>query len=155
MFIKFGWGKNLGKEDLKYEVTDFNVSLSSSDEYAGGLGNCVPGSISLTLEIPANLNEKPAGDIFSFARKQHDDASKNGAGKIVVYEGPETAAPLIQEVEFDQAWISDLSSGVSRHDEKFTLSMSVTAATVKISDVEFKDKRRAELVSSKQSKVSS
>ncbi len=145
MHILFGWGKNVGKADLKYVVTDYNITLSSSDEYAGGLGNCVPGSISVTIEIPPNQKAKPAVDLFKFAKNQHDVAKNEGAGKIVVYEGIEVGQP-IQEIAFEKAWITDISSGASRHDQQFTVHLTIATASIQISDVKFEDKRKSDLV---------
>jgi hypothetical protein len=145
MHILFGWGKNVGKDDLKYLVTDFNVSLASSDEFAGGLGNCVPGSISVSIEIPPNQKAKPAVDLFKFAKNQHDVAKNEGGGKIIVYEGIEVGQP-IQEVNFEKAWITDISSGASRHDQQFNLHLTIQAASVQVSDVKFEDKRKSDLV---------
>ena len=85
MYIKFGWGRNLSKDDLKYTATEFNVSLSSSEEYGIGLGNCLPGQININLEVEPSYQHKPATDILKFAKNQHDIAKTEGAGKIVVY----------------------------------------------------------------------
>jgi hypothetical protein len=145
MHILFGWGKNVSKDDLKFLVTDFNVTLASSDEFAGGLGNCVPGQITVSLEIPPNQKEKPAIDLFKFAKNQHDIAKTEGGGKIIVYEGMEVGQP-IQEVSFERAWLTDISSGASRHDQQFSLHLTISAASIQISDVKFVDKRRADLV---------
>ena len=147
MHILFGWGKDVGKDDLKYVVTDFNVSLASSEEFAGGLGNCVPRQISVSLEIPPDQKAKPAADLFKFAKNQHDTAKNEGGGKIIVYEGREVGQP-IQEVSFEKAWITDISSGASRHDQEFNLQLTIVAPTITVSDVKFEDKRRGELVRS-------
>jgi hypothetical protein len=145
MYILFGWGKNVGKGDLKYEVTDFNASVSSTAEFSGRLNNCVPGQITLNLEIPYKATAKPAKELFEFAKSQHDKAKGEGGGKIVVYEGRDKQ-DVVQQVEFDEAWITDMSHGVSRHDEVFSLSVTVTAASVTISDVKFVDTRKSEMV---------
>jgi hypothetical protein len=145
MFIKFGWGKNLQATDLKYDVADFNVSLSSSEEYGEGLGNCLPGQVNVRLEIPASYDSKPAQDIFQFAKTQHSKVMDDGAGKIVVYR-EEKVGQYVQEVDFSDAWIADISTGASMDDNKFDVTLNITAAKIKVSDVEFVDARREKLV---------
>jgi hypothetical protein len=145
MFIKFGWGKNLEATTLKYEVGDFSVSVSSSEEHGEGLGNCLPGQINVSLEIPATYDQNPAQDIFEFAKTQHSKVMDMGAGKIVVYR-QEKVGQYVQQVEFSNAWISSIATGGSRHDDKFHVHLSIVAATIKISDVEFVDPRRERLV---------
>jgi hypothetical protein len=143
MHIVFGWGKK--KDDLAYVVSDFNVALSSSEEYGVGLGNVLPGQISVTLEIEASYKGKPAADILQFAKDQHNLAKTDGQGKIVIY--PEIdVGQAIQEIEFKDAWISDISTGGSMTDKVFNVGLTITAASIKMSDVEFTDLRRKKLV---------
>jgi hypothetical protein len=141
MFILFGWGKNVGKDDLKYVVTNYNVNLQSSGE----LGNCIPGTLTIDVVIPPNQKAKPAVDLFKFAKNQHDTAKNEGGGKIIVYEGREVGQP-IQEVTFEKAWITDISGGASAAEGEFSLHLTISAATVQVSDVKFEDKRKTELV---------
>jgi hypothetical protein len=145
MYIKFGWGRNLSKDDLKYTATDFNVSLSSSEEYGIGLGNCLPGQININLEVEPSYQHKPATDILKFAKNQHDIAKTEGAGKIVVYP-EEDVGQATQEIEFKDAWIADLVSGGTMRDRAFTLRLSIVAGNIKMSDVEFVDQRRTKLL---------
>lgn len=145
MYILFGWGRNIGQESLKYEVSDYNLTLVSSEEFAGKLGNCVPNQLSVSLEIPASQTEKPASEIFKFAKNQHDQAKNDGAGKIVIYEGREVGQP-IQEVTFSKAWISDITSNTSRHDQTFQLHLTINAAQVQVSGVDYTNQQMLELV---------
>jgi len=145
MHIVFGWGKNVGPDGLKYVVNDCNVSLTSDEQFSGGLGNCIPGDISLSIEIPPSQKEKPAAELFKFAKTQHDTAKNDGAGKIVVYEGRDVGQP-IQEIVFEKAWIAKIGSGIVKHDQQFILNLVITAAKVQISDVAFEDARKCELV---------
>ena len=145
MHIVFGWGKNLSPTDLKYVVTNYNLSFSSSEEYGVGLGNCLPGQISVSLEIEASYKGKPAEDIFKFAKNQHDLAKAEGAAMIVVYPEIEVGQ-AIQEIVIDNAWITAISTGTSLHDKVFNVNLTIMAANVTISNVEFVDHRRAKLL---------
>jgi hypothetical protein len=145
VYIKFGWGKNLDNKSLKYVASDFSASFSSSEEYGVGLGNCLPSQLNVTLEVEARYDQKPATEIFKFSKEQHSVARTDGAGKIVVY--PEIdIEQIIQVVEFDNAWIANMSTGASIHDKAFTVQLTIMAANVTISDVKFEDKRRAQIV---------
>lgn len=146
MYILFGWGKNVGSESLKYEVTDYNITLTSSEGSPGRIGNIVPGRIDVSLEIPPSQKGKPAIELFKFAKDQHDKAKSNGAGKLVIYEGREVGQP-VQEVSFDKAWISDISTHGSRHDQQFFINLSIMAGKVQISETEYKNKKVMDLVS--------
>lgn len=143
MHIKFGFGSDVGS--MKYTVTDFNVSLAASDEFARTLGNFVPGTISISLEITPKQKELPAADLFDFALKQHDEAKSAGDGKIMVYKGEGVGQP-IQVIEFKKAWFSDISTGASRHDENFSLHLTIECAHMNISGVDFSDYRKETLV---------
>jgi hypothetical protein len=145
MHIVFGWGKNLSPADLKYVVTDYNLSFSSSEEYGVGLGNCLPSQVSVTLEIEASYEGKPAQEIFKFAKNQHDTAKAEGGAMIVVYPEIEVGQ-AVQEIVIDNAWIADISTGTSIHDKVFNVHLTIMAAKVTISDVEFVDHRRAKLL---------
>jgi hypothetical protein len=147
MYIKFGWGKDLKPDDLKYVCTGFNLSFSSSEEYGVGLGNCLPSQIGVTLEVEASFGTKPAEDIFNFAKNQHSDAKTKGGAMIVVYP-EQDVGQAIQQIDIDDAWITNISTGAGIHDNYFTVQLAIMAAKVTISGVEFVDKRRAKLLSS-------
>lgn len=145
MYIQFGWGKNLTPDQLEYEAICYNLSLVSSGTAGGGLGNCVPGSLSVSLQVPIDPNTKPATDLFKYAKTQHDSAKTEGAGKIVVYQGRDVGQP-IQVITFDKAWINNISSNVSQTHEKFSIQLSVVAGSIEVSDVTFEDVHKTELV---------
>jgi hypothetical protein len=143
MNIQFGFGANM--DAMKYTVTDFNVTLGASEEFSRSLGNFVPGTISVSLEIAQSQKEKPAVDLFEFAMKQHDDAKTDGKGKINVYKGKELGQPT-QVIEFEKAWFTDISTGASRHDETFSLHLTIECAKLTVSGINFEDFRKGTLV---------
>jgi hypothetical protein len=148
MLVKFGWGKD--KDDIKkmYDCTDYNVTLMSGDEFAGKIGNMVPGQISVSLEVTPSQDTKPAIELFKFAKAQAVKTKSEGSGKITVYEG-EDIGQAIQEISFEKAFFTDISSGASRMDKFFIVHLNISAANITISDQKFADKRKEKLVEGK------
>jgi hypothetical protein len=145
MYILFGWGKDVKQDGLKYRVTNCSFSLRP-DGIAGPLGNCVPGQINVSIEIPPNQAEKPALDLLKFAKGQHDTAKNDGAGKIVIYAGSEVGQPL-QEIAFKNAWISSFSSGASSGGTgNFNVSLSIDTADLQVSGIDFADTNKRKVV---------
>lgn len=140
MYIIFGWGKNISAKDMPYRVTNFDLSVHNSYGDAK-LANCVPGMIRLNVEI--GPTKDPGSDIYLFAVDQHNTASDQGCGKILVYKEKGVDESL-QEITFERAWISDISSSVSEMDDKFNISFTIIAAVITVSGVAFEHPGRLE-----------
>lgn len=138
MYIVFGFGKNPSADDLKYVVTsyDFSVDTLTADTSPA---NCLPGEITLQLELPPEAN--PASEFLSFATQQHATAATDGAGKIAVYPG-ENVGQSLQEISFRKGWISHLDVSTSVGDDKFHVTMRVSAAEVTVSGIDFQHPSR-------------
>ncbi|MEE9269208.1 MAG: hypothetical protein V3V49_03010 [Candidatus Krumholzibacteria bacterium] len=138
MVIKFKLGSG-----AEYKVTNFDVSVETVG--GGQLANCAPGEIRVNLELPPGA--EPAKDLYEYASAQHADAESKGSGIIQVFKGRDDkpVGESIQTVEFSKAWLGDIDSSFSIHDEKFNLSFTVISSEMKISGVEFDHPRRNEL----------
>jgi hypothetical protein len=137
MFMQFEWDG--GKGPYRVMNYDFSVSSESGDT---ALGNCLPGVITLTVQIPAEPN--PGAEFFAFAQEQHDTAKEKGKGKVTVFPGEKTAKESLQEIAFSNGWITSLSMNVSDRDDKFTLTCKIASSSVTFSGTEFLHHRRIE-----------
>ena len=137
MVIEFKWN-NKG-----YKANSFSISLQSAGSIQ--LADCIPGTISLSLEIPPQAS--PAKDFFNFARTQHANAKTKGKGQISVFKGHDDKkeGQAIQTVTFDKAWFSDIGSSVSEHDDSFIFNISIVATEITISGEKFTHDAREKL----------
>ena len=135
MHIVFGWG-----DEQNYHVVNYSLSLGTVSGDTK-LANCVPGEISMVIELPPDAN--PAQEFLAFAVDQHNTASDKGSGKIIVFKGKDVGESL-QEVAFNQGWITDIDLSVSEHDEKFNISVRIAAADVTVSGINFMHRGRGE-----------
>lgn len=138
MHMIFKWdGSDPGVE---YRVTEYTFSVNSQ----GGetkLSNCQPGQINLTLELPPEPH--PGKEFFQFAAEQHDTSGDKGKGTLTVFKGKSVGESL-QEISFEDGWVTTLSLNVAEKDDKFQLKCNIAAAKVMISESEFVHHRRAE-----------
>jgi hypothetical protein len=135
--MQFKWE---GK-DKKYRVLsyDFDVSSEGGDT---ALSNCQPGTIDLTIELPAEAN--PGSEFFAFAAEQHDTSKEKGKGTITVFKGEKTTQESLQEIVFSDAWITSCSLNVRDEDDKFSLDCKIAASIVFFSGTDFLHPRRLE-----------
>ena len=135
-------------KDVPYEFKVMNFDVSVETVGAGQLANCAPGEIRVNVEVPVKEKENLKG-LYAFAADQHTQTKDgNGVGAIQVFEGREggKVGESIQTVEFEDAWLADIDSSFSVHDEKLNLSFTVVATKMTISGVEFMHPRRKELI---------
>lgn len=130
-------------ESKPMRVTNFDVSLQSAA--SSQLGDCIPNTIRVDLLLPAE--KRPAQKLFNFAHSQHADAKAKGNGVIKVFPGHDGKkdGEAVQTVEFNRAWISDIDTSVSEHDEKFGIRLTLVTTEVVISGETFVNDGRAEL----------
>jgi hypothetical protein len=135
-------------ESKPMRVTNFEVSLQSAGSTQ--LGDCIPNTIRVDLLLPPT-NKNPAQKLFNFAHSQHADAKAKGNGVIKVFPGQDGKkdGQAIQTVEFNRAWISDIDSSISEHDEKFSIRLTLITTEVTISGEKFEHDGRAELFKDK------
>jgi hypothetical protein len=135
--IEFKWNNKT------YKVNAFSVSLQSAGAHQ--LADCIPGSITVSLEIPPKAS--PAKDFFNFARTQHASAKTKGKGQISVFKGHDDKkeGQAIQTITFDKAWFSDIATSVSEHDDNFNFNVNFVATEVTVSGEKFKHDAREKL----------
>ncbi len=126
-----------------YKVTSFDVSLQSAGSTQ--LADCIPNTIRVDIEVPPKAS--PAKDFFNFARTQHANAKAKGKGQISVFKGHDDKkeGQAIQTVKFDKAWISDMDTTVSEHDDNFGFTFTFVATEISISGEDFKHDGREKL----------
>jgi hypothetical protein len=132
MYMKFTWGAG-GTDDDFYLVLGYNVSVNTLVGDAE-LRNCSPSELSLTLDIPTDVN--PAAEFFKFAGDQHSIAKEKGQGTLSVFKGKDVDE-TIQEITFMDGWITSLEMGVSTSDKTFLVHVRFAAAIITISGETF------------------
>ncbi len=137
MVIEFKWNNKT------YKVNAFSLSLQSAG--ALQLADCIPGTVNISLEVPPQAS--PAKDFFNFARTQHANAKTKGKGQISVFKGHDDKkeGQAIQTVNFEKAWLADIGSSVSEHDDNFNFSISFVATEITVSGEKFKHDAREKL----------
>jgi hypothetical protein len=121
-------------------VTNYSFSLGTVSGDTK-LANVVPGELSVNLELPPVAN--PAAAFLQFAVDQHNTAKEKGQGRLSVFKGADVGESP-QEIEFTDAWITDIDVSVSEMDEKFNVSLRIAAANMVISGVQFSHRGRGE-----------
>jgi hypothetical protein len=140
VYVLFGMGENPTADDLRFHVSDYRFSVSSTHG-DGAPANCIPGEIDISLDLPPESN--PGSEFLRFAKQQHETAGDEGAGKIVVYPG-EGVGQSIQEITFKKGWIQSLNMDTSSADDRFRVSMRIAAAEVTVSGITFLHSPRAQ-----------
>lgn len=137
MVIELKWDGKL------YDVTTFDVSLASAG--ASQLAECIPGTVKVAVEVPPKF--APGKDFFNFARTQHSQAKTKGKGQISVFKGHDRKkeGQAIQTVKFEKAWLSDVNTSVSEHQDSFFFSFTFVATEVTVSGETFKHAAREKL----------
>ncbi|GEM_PF-2934828 len=137
MVIEFKWNNKV------YKVNAFSVALQSAGSMQ--LADCIPGTIQISLEVPPKAS--PAKDFFNFARTQHANAKTKGKGQISVFKGHDDKkeGQAIQTIAFEKAWLADVGTSVSEHDDNFAFNLSFVATDVTISGEKFKHDAREKL----------
>jgi len=135
--IEFKWNNKV------YKVNAFSVALQSAGSMQ--LADCIPGTIQISLEVPPKAS--PAKDFFNFARTQHANAKTKGKGQISVFKGHDDKkeGQAIQTIAFEKAWLADVGTSVSEHDDNFAFNLSFVATDVTISGEKFKHDAREKL----------
>jgi hypothetical protein len=134
MFIQLTFGEKT------YRVVNYSVSVGTVSGDTK-LANCVPGELSLTVELPPSAN--PAAEFLGFAVDQHNIAKDKGQGTLTVFK-EEGVDESLKEIAFKQGWITDLDMATSEMDDKFNVSLRIAAADMVISGVQFNHRGRGE-----------
>jgi len=132
MTLKFG--------DKEYEVTNYSVSVGTVSGDSK-LANAVPGEISMNLDLPPSAN--PADGLLGFAQQQHSVAKDKGSGTLTIFKDKDVEQGL-QEITFEQGWITDLDMSTSEVDDRFSVGIRIAAAKVVVSGVPFEHRGRGE-----------